>query len=81
LTIERRAGIMRLVAKQAVAHVTLSGDRSGEYLIAEEDPDGRLVLVPVISAQAILDSLGHTRATLADLEAEYGPMLPPDGEG
>ncbi len=34
-----------------------------------------------ISAKAILDRLGHKRATLAEFEAEYGPVGAPDGEG
>jgi hypothetical protein len=46
-----------------------------------ERPDGELTLVPDTSAQAILDRLGHTQATLAEFEAEYGAVLPPDGEG
>jgi len=40
-----------------------------------------LTLVPDTSAEAIVDRLGHTRATLAEFEAEYGAVLPPDGEG
>jgi len=42
---------------------------------------GELTLVPDTSAKAILNRLGHTPATLAEFEAEYGPVLPPDGEG
>ena len=68
-------------AVAAQPHVTLSGDRAGDYLVAEEDPNGRMVIVPDNSAQAILNRLGHTRATLAEFEAEYGPVRPPDGEG
>ena len=40
-----------------------------------------LLLVPDTSAQAILDRLGHKRATLAEFEAEYGPVRPSDDEG
>jgi hypothetical protein len=54
---------------------------AGEYIVNDERPDGELTLVPDTSAQAILDRLGHTQATLAELEDEYGPVLPPDGEG
>lgn len=63
------------------AHVTLSGDINGEYVVKDERPNGELTLVPDTSAQAILDRLGHTRATLAELEAEYGAVLPADGDG
>jgi hypothetical protein len=68
-------------AVAAQPHVTLSGDRAGEYVIEEERPDGRIVLVPDTSAQAILSRLGHQRATLQEFEAEYGSVRPPDGEG
>jgi hypothetical protein len=63
------------------AHVKLSGDRTGDYMVAEERPDGSLTLVPDTSAQAVLDRLGHERATLAEFEAEHGVTLPRDGEG
>jgi hypothetical protein len=70
-----------MAAEEQLVHVTLSGDRAGEYVVIDESPDGELTLVPDTSAEAILDRLGHTRATLAEFEAEYGPLLPPDGEG
>ena len=63
------------------AHVKLSGDINGEYIVKAERPDGELTLVPDTSAEAIMDRLGHTPATLAEFENEYGPVLPPDGEG
>jgi hypothetical protein len=82
LKIGRRAGIMRLMAaEEQLVHVTLSGDISGEYVVEDTGPDGRLTLVPDTSAGAILDRLGHTQATLAEFEAEYGAVLPADGEG
>jgi hypothetical protein len=70
---------MTPVAEQA--HVTLSGDRAGDYVVTEERPDGALVLVPDTSITAIRKRHGLTPATLAELEAEYGPIQPPDGEG
>jgi hypothetical protein len=70
-----------MATEQKLVHVTLSGDIAGEYIVKDERPDGELTLVPDTSAQAILDRLGHTQATLAELEDEYGPVLPPDGEG
>jgi hypothetical protein len=40
--------------KERRLHVTLAGDRTGEDLIAEERPDGSLVLLPDTSAQALI---------------------------
>ncbi len=65
----------------APPHVTLSGDIEGEYVVTDQRPSGELTLAPDTSAQAILSRLGHERATLAEFEAEYGGVLPPDGEG
>ena len=70
---------MSVVAEQV--HVTLSGDRDGDYIVVEERPDGALVLVPDTSIEAIRRRHGLVPATLAEFEAEYGPVQPPDGEG
>lgn len=70
-----------MAAEEQLVHVTLSGDISGEYVLKDEGPDGELTLVPDTSAEAMLDRLGHTQATLAEFEAEYGAVLPADGEG
>jgi hypothetical protein len=81
---------MNLVAAQQ--HVTLSGDRAGEYVIEEERPDGRLVLVPdpddpypTVTWAAILERSGGRELTpeeSAEFWREYGPHIgPPDGEG
>ena len=61
--------------------MTLSGDRSGDYVLIEERPDGSLVVAPDTSAEAILRRHDMTPATLEEFEAEYGPVQPPDGEG
>jgi len=66
-----------MAAERQLVHVTLSGDINGEYVVKDEGPDGEITLVPDTSAEAILDRLGHTQATLADFEAEYGAVLPP----
>ena len=77
-----RGGIIKVMAaEEQLVHVTLSGGRAGQYVIKDEQPDGELTLVPDTSAEAILDRLGHTQATLAEFEAEYGAVLPADGEG
>jgi hypothetical protein len=62
-------------------HVTLSGDRAGDYVIEEEHPDGRILLAPDTGIAAISRRHNLTPATLAEFEAEYGPVRPPDGEG
>lgn len=74
---------MQTVSRQA--HVTLSGDIAGEYVVADRQPNGRLVLVPDTSWKAILARSGARELTdrqWQDFLAEYGPhMLPPDAEG
>jgi len=72
-------------AVAAQSHVTLSGDRAGEYVIEEERPDGRLVLIRDTSIAAIRRRGGSRAMTPEEFEqfmAEHGPhMGPPDGEG
>jgi len=70
-----------MAAEEQLVHVTLSGDINGEYVVKDEGPGGEITLVPDTSAEAMLDRLGHTQATLAEFEAEYGAVLPSDGEG
>lgn len=73
---------MQILSRQA--HVTLSGDIIGAYVVESRHPDGRLVLVPDLSVKAMLARHGERAATteeLAAFEAEHGPFLPPDGEG
>jgi hypothetical protein len=65
---------------ESLAHVKLSGDRAGEYVVTEERPDGSLTLVPT-AFEAIRTRLGTEPGTLAEFEAEYGPVQPSDGEG
>lgn len=70
---------MQTVSRQA--HVTLSGDIVGEYVVTAQRQGGELTLVPDTSIAAIRKRHGLEPATLAEFEAEYGPVLPPDGEG
>jgi hypothetical protein len=63
------------------AHVTLSGDISGRYVVTEQGPGGELRLVPDTSIAAIRERLRTEPATLAEFEAEYGSVQPPDDEG
>jgi hypothetical protein len=69
------------MAVQRASHVTVEGDRAGEYIIVEERDDGSLVLKPDTSMEAIRRRHNATPATIQDFEAEYGPVQPPDGEG
>lgn len=62
-------------------HVKLSGDFEGPYVVEEARADGRLLVAPDISGQAIMERLGHEPATLAEFETAYGAVKPPDGEG
>jgi hypothetical protein len=39
-------------------HVTLAGDRAGDYLVEEEMPDGRLLLRPDSSYPKVMPSFG-----------------------
>jgi hypothetical protein len=67
-----------------LGHVTLAGDFAGEYLVEEAYPDGSLVIAPVTSVSTTPTRGGGrdaTREEFAAFEAQYGPFLPPDGEG
>lgn len=59
-------------------HVQFRDD--GEYVVTEERPDGSVTLVPDTSFEAIHKRLGTEPGTLADFEAEYGSVQPPNGE-
>jgi hypothetical protein len=62
------------------AHVTLTGDMSGDYVVEDRRPDGRLVLRPDLSAKAILARAGARELTPEEFEQHFG-HLPTDGEG
>lgn len=62
------------------AHVTLSGDLSGDYVVEDHRPDGRVVLRPDLSVKAMLASHGERRLTPEQFEQHFG-QLPNDGEG
>ena len=70
-----------MATEEQLLHVTLTGDRAGDYVVVDESPDGELTLVPDTSIAAISRRQHLTPATLAEFEAEYGPVGPPDGEG
>jgi hypothetical protein len=62
------------------AHVTLSGDLSGDYVVEDHRPDGRVVLRPDLSVKAMLARHGERRLTPGEFEQHFG-QLPTDGEG
>lgn len=66
------------------AHVTLSGDIEGAYVVVERGPGPELRIVPDTSWKAMLRGTGERDATEAEIAAikrEHGPFLPADGEG
>lgn len=70
------------MSERAIAHVRLEDDDvERDYVVMKEDPDGTLVLRPDTSAEAIRRRLGSVPASLEEFEAEYGRVLPTDGEG
>jgi hypothetical protein len=69
------------MAVQRSSHVTVEGGVSGDYVIVEKREDGSLVLEPDNSMEAIRRRHNATPATLEELEQEYGPIRPSDGEG
>ena len=67
------------------AHVTLSGDIEGEYVVEEARPDGRLVVAPEwpsanTSITAVRKRLGTRAMTPEEFDRHFGD-LPRDGEG
>jgi len=71
-----------VVGKQA--HVVLSGDISGHYLVKDRGATGELTLVPDTSAEAISDRAGLVDPTPEEAQAFWRDnephMLPPDDE-
>ena len=60
-------------------HVTLSGDLSGDYVVEDRRPDGRVVLRPDLSVKAMLARHGERELTPEEFEQHFGD-LPTDGE-
>jgi len=66
------------------AHITVSGDLEGEFVITEERGDNEFVIARETAWRAAQRRAGAREATdeeFAAFEAEHGPFLPPDGEG
>jgi hypothetical protein len=66
------------------AHVKLSGDINGRYVVTDQRAGGELTLVPDTSWEAILERSGGREMTSgesAEFWREHEPqMLPPDDE-
>jgi hypothetical protein len=62
------------------AHVKLSGELSGEYVVDEVLEDGRIVLRPDTSAAAIRQRAGLEPVTDDEFQRAFG-HLPSDSEG
>ncbi len=60
--------------------MTLRGDLSGDYVVEERHPDGRLVLRPDLSVKAMLSRHGVRELTTEEFDQHFG-ALPTDGEG
>ena len=60
--------------------MTLSGDLSGDYVVEDRQPDGRVVLRPDLSAKGMLSRNGERELTPEEFEQHFGE-LPTDGEG
>jgi hypothetical protein len=67
-----------------IAHITVSGDLQGDFVVTEERPGGKFVIERERSWKAVQARAGGREATDAEFaafEAEHGPFGPPDGEG
>jgi hypothetical protein len=54
------------------AHVTLAGDLNGDYVVDERLDDGRLVIRPDTSAEAINRRLGVEPISPEEFEQHFG---------
>lgn len=78
-SLDRAPAHATLVGVEPV-HVTLSGGLSGDYVVEDQCPDGRVVLRPDLSVRAILARHGERELTPEEFERHFG-LLPTDGEG
>lgn len=67
--------------EQQIPHVTLTGDRTGDYVVHEERPDGMIVLQPETRAEGSLRRLGLQPLDGAEFHELAADMQPSDGEG
>jgi hypothetical protein len=64
----------------APVRVTLSGDLSGDYLVEELRPDGRVVLRPDLSVKAMLSRHGERELSPEEFAQRFAES-PTDGKG
>jgi hypothetical protein len=69
-----------MAAEEHPVHVTLSGGRSGEYVLKDERPGGELTLVPDTTIDAVRRRLGTEPMTTEEFGRHFGD-LPTDNEG
>ena len=74
-----RSGRRATLRVMEPARVTLSGDLSGDYLVEELRPDGRVVLRPDLSVEAMLSRHRERELTPEEFDRHFGD-LPTDGE-
>ncbi len=55
-------------------------DLSGDYVVEDRRPDGRVLLRPDLSVKAMLSRHGERKLTTEEFEQHFG-QLPTDGEG
>jgi hypothetical protein len=65
------------VATVEPLRVKLSGDLAGDYVVEDRRLDGRLLLRPDLSVNAMLDRHGERELTPAEFEQHFG-SLPAD---
>lgn len=63
-----------------LARVTLSGALSGDYVVEDRRPDGRVVLRPDLSVRAMLSRHDERELTPEEFEQQFRE-LPTDDEG
>lgn len=66
--------------KQSLKVKITESEIAGDYLVAERNEDGSVLLAPDTSVEAIHERLGTKPASHAEFEEHFGD-LPSDGEG
>jgi len=75
-----RSSARATLRRMKPAHVTLTGDLSGDYVVEDRRPYGRVLLRPDLSVKAMLARHGERKLTPEEFEQHIG-QLPTDGEG
>jgi hypothetical protein len=70
-----------IAAPRGPRKVPVSGDLEGDYVVREQRDDGTLILKPETAVERARREHGLEPSSLAEFEAEYGAVQPPDGEG